>query len=730
MSRMRSGLIGFLALSALLVLSPATRGADDQAAKLWGDFIHYLRVAQLQLAASSGEALLAQNVPAEDLLAIIEASPYRNDYEKDLVRAHNIQAGDEAQAKRLAEVAAKVQAAITTAHTQVIRDPKRIRQAIQRLDDGQRANLNATSLLTEAGEYAAPQMVDVLLSRSAEDKALVPYVLDALVDIGRPMVAPLCQSMMQLPPIAQQQVARTLGQIGYPMALPYLKSVMETTDTAEEVKAAVQRSYTDIAKRSGVAQEIPAADLFLRLAVDYYKGAESLILEPQAPTNLVWMAENEGRLKYLRIPTPVFNDVQAMQASRRALALNPDLSPALSLWIAANFRRENNLPAGAADPSYGPDMRSPMYYASLAGPRHLHPVLEQAMADRDVPLTLDAIRALSATAGTQSILSNETGNQTLLAALNYPDRRVRFEAAFAIAGAMPTTPFTGSGRVLPVLASALRQSGKLYAVVIADDLEQANARAQQVRRAGNYEVLLGSSLATINDQVVNIAEVDVVVVALPAAEVDRTYADIRRNYKMQGAPVLLLVEGGDLVAVNRRYIDEPRATVSSATLSEAELASALNQALGSLGDERAMTDEQANAYALEAVGLMRDLAVAGNPVFDVSLTRAALADALTDPRSDVAIGASQVLAMLPGARAQEALAAGAMNVTRGNTVRVAILESLAASAKRHGARLSAEQTEKLLELVKTAKGPLADAAAQAHGALNLPTANAVRTIVE
>ncbi len=728
MSPMRSGLIGVLAFAALLSFAPASRAADEQAARLWGDFIHYIRVAQFQLAAGSGEALLNLNVPAEQLLAIVEDSPYRRDYEKDLLRARQLKAEDDEQAQRLAEVAGKVAKAIDDAQVELIRDPKRIGAAIERLDDGQRANMNAVRLLREAGEYAAPQMVDVLLSRAPQDRKLVAHVLEAMVSIGRPLVAPLSEAMMKLPPVQTQQVAGVLGRIGYPLARPYLKQVVDSPDANPDVKQAARQALADIAARSAMSAELSAAELFLKLGWDYYEGAESLILQPEASHNLMWIAENEGRLTYRQIPTPVFGDVMAMRSAKNALSLNPDLSPALSLWIGANFRRENNLPAGASDPSYGSEMRSPLYYANLAGPRHVHPVLGRAMSDRDADLALDAIETLAATAGTQSIISEDKGGQALLAALNYPDRRVRFEAAFAIARAMPEQEFTGSGRVIPVLSSALRQSGKLYAVVIADGMDHANVLGQRVRRTGNYEVILGQSLAAVSDQLINLAEVDVVVLSLPAAETDGVYADVRRNYKMQGAPVVMLASGGDLVALNRRYVDEPRALVTAAGAGEAELTAALEQALGPMAGGQVDAD-QAHRYARQAVGLLRDLAVDDNVVFDVSQAASALIEALGDPRQDIAVSSSQVLTLVETKDGQQALAAAALDDARATGVRIEMLKSLSTSAKMHGAKIAERQTGALLKLVRTAEGDLADAAAQAHGALNLPTAHAVEPIV-
>ena len=60
----------------------------------------------------------------------------------------------------------------------------------------------------------------------------------------------------------------------------------------------------------------------------------------------------------------------------------------------------------------------------------------------------------------------------------------------------------------------------------------------------------------------------------------------------------------------------------------------------------------------------------------------------------------------------------------------AMLASLAESATYFGNHLDAGQTDRLLELVNTGSGDLAIAAARAHGALSLPTANAVKLLTQ
>ncbi len=99
-----------------------------------------------------------------------------------------------------------------------------------------------------------------------------------------------------------------------------------------------------------------------------------------------------------------------------------------------------------------------------------------------------------------------------------------------------------------------------------------------------------------------------------------------------------------------------------------------------------------------------------------------------DGRDDVAIAAADVLAELDSSEAQAAIAASSLESL--GDVQIAHLRALASSANRFGNLANAQAADALLELVRTSEGDLALAAAQAHGALALPTSNAVKLLLE
>ena len=109
----------------------------------------------------------------------------------------------------------------------------------------------------------------------------------------------------------------------------------------------------------------------------------------------------------------------------------------------------------------------------------------------------------------------------------------------------------------------------------------------------------------------------------------------------------------------------------------------------------------------------------------------ALVGALGDARGPVQVAAAQALAAMPEADAQRGVAALAMKADAAEAVRIDAFKALAESVRRYGNQLSDEQAQQVIEVVTAAGAlPLKDAAAQALGALNLPSQKIKSLIVQ
>jgi hypothetical protein len=698
----------------MLLAAPALAQNQDPA-QLWADFNHYVRIARPDLAQAAASTLL-QAVDNPTLLDIVEQSDYADDYDQTLDRGSRMEG--------LADVAAQLRQRIQTARIERSREPQRIEQDIALLAEGERPYRNAVARLTAAGQYAAPQMLATL--QDPAKAQLHPYLITAMVGVGRPLVYPLSVALPQLPPATIRQVAQVLAEIGYPQPLPYLKQILEDSAVDAQTRRVVQVAYEKLLQTASLTVDLTAADLYLLLGQanfhDETTGKEIAGFDAAQGVGVVW--EYGPRIGLVPVPVPgqIYGDVRAMREAERGLRIRPDLDAALSLYLMANLRRENQLGPDEVDPSYSRDMKPAAFYAMLAGPLRLHDVLSQALADGDAQLALDAIDALAKTAGTDALINRDGVKQPLLSALAFPDRRVRFRAAQALANARPDAPFAGSDRVVPVLGEAVRQSELRYGLVIAPDQQILNELLATVGDLG-YEAFGGLSLSDVAGEVNARPGVDLIVTSGNVDAIEQLLGRTKDDYKLGSVPVLAVVTPGQQIDLQERLGDERRLQSTVAGDPEA-LAAAVEQITETMAGS-ALTAEQSTDFALTALALLGEIALNGQ-VYNVTDAQPAITAALNDPRQAVVAAAGMVLAVTPNAPAQQALADSALAYS--GDVQLDLLASLADSATHFGNLLTDSQANKISALAESSEGDLAITAARAHGALTLPSSSAVQMI--
>ena len=83
--------------------------------------------------------------------------------------------------------------------------------------------------------------------------------------------------------------------------------------------------------------------------------------------NIFWKWDGANGLVARDVPHEVFDDVMAMHHASAALNNNADNVHAMSVFVAANLRRDREL-AGQDDLVYGNLAYSPAFYATVFGP--------------------------------------------------------------------------------------------------------------------------------------------------------------------------------------------------------------------------------------------------------------------------------------------------------------------------------------------------------------------------
>lgn len=447
----------------LLAQQPATAPAvlaEGSLPDLWRNFLHFIVLGRAEAVEGFGQAILNAKPDPKELYTLWVNTDRSG---LKMVRARGIN-------KSIAAIADQLTAIINKGAKAVRMEPVEIARWIEMLGGGPREFQIGSERLIHAGEYAVPQIVDKLAEVRTSQVLRTPGHRAASIGQGG-------RSPAGGGPGGDGSVPAR-GHLSGPGQdrLCSRRPVSEGAGRAEAPAQADARCGPGCARRHRRQGRLkkPAAEMFYELALKYYNRHDSVNPDARYNTANVWYWKEAGELSNVVVPRDIFNEIYAMRAARKALEHDETFYPAVTLWLAANLRKEANLPEGTTDPTHPAGQPPASYYALSSGARYLQMVLARAMKDRDLIVAKGAITALEQTAGAKNLVQPvEGGAPSLVAALAYPVREIRYAAAAVLAEARPQKRFSGWNMVVPVLIQALRQTGTPSVVLAGPDLDRA-----------------------------------------------------------------------------------------------------------------------------------------------------------------------------------------------------------------------------------------------------------------
>jgi hypothetical protein len=415
----------------------------------------------------------------------------------------------------------------------------------------------------------------------------------------------------------------------------------------------------------------------------------------------------------------------AMRFAERALQLDGANSRAVATWIASNFSRELDTPEGYTNPAYGKDRRDAMYYAVAAGAQPTQMVLARALDGRRTPLVRKAIAAIERTAGA-SLLNNNSGRNPLLESLRYPNRRVQYEAALAIGSAQPAAAFDGSERVVPILGSCIRDAAAKYGVVIASTKEREQSLANVLRGLGYTVIPGGTSLSAAAQGVSEAPGVDVIISDLPGPSTAALVSEVRGNSRLAATPVLALGDAKAITDLGGAFSQDDGVRIIRTGSDPAQQAEAVTQ-LVERASGGSISGEEAQTYQTRALAVLRDLALANNPMLNPADASGALITALGQAKGGMRMQIAEVMSRIGDRQVQTSLMDSAMNA-QGDEM-IEMFGKVTQSAKKFGNMLDDRQVRRLVEMARSGSDAEATAKAALIGALSLPNDSIVPLIL-
>jgi hypothetical protein len=683
------------------------------------DYWHYASIARYELATAAAEIIAGANA---EPLAILKAF-------EDLVADKNARLPQERRVElyermlawqrvpQLKDSSAKLLGLFNKAKQTRRADGAFIKQNIERLSVNERAFELGCEQLRQSGELAVPFMISSL--QDPAQKAHHVAIRRAFREMGVKALSPLVAATQMKDWTTLGWVISTLGDLGYDNAIPYLVRLVHDKETPAPVRSIAMDSLLRLGVKNPM--ELNPAQLFYELAEKLYYEKASIAAEPGATTAYMWFWGDNGLAK-LNVPGAVFNEDMVLRCCETALKLDPSRSDAVSLWLAAAYKRQVELPEGAADPIWDKDHLDAHYYATASGAQHLHAALARALRDHNAAIAYHAIISLQEIAGNSNLFAGD--DRPIIDAMRYPDRQVRFEAAFTIAQTLPQKAFVGEDRVIPIMAEALAQTGKPGVLVIASSQDTVNGL--KVKFEKTYGVQGGTTADAAAANAASLPGVDVIVVNEDHAQIDRVFAIARDNMRLERSAILVRVSSD--AASPYAALAQSNPLISVTTASDDNLAEAIEAARKRAGG-LPIDEKVATHYALRSADLLERLAINRNQVLDLAVAQSAVLAGLDDARPDIIKAVGRVLANVDYKPAQIGLLTKILDEKTPDEMKIDLLNDLASNARLFGNKLQPAQSQSLTKLVATAATPeVRSAAAEAHGALNLP-ADQVKTLI-
>lgn len=235
-----------------------------------------------------------------------------------------------------------------------------------------------------------------------------------------------------------------------------------------------------------------------------------------------------------------------------------------------------------------------------------------------------------------------------------------------------------------------------------------------------------SSFTALQGDLVDTAGVDLFVVKTTPEAAKGIVSAIKNDPRVQASPILFISSSDQVPALRQELKGDRQVNVVRSGLDTQEMTTAVHTIIeDNLG--KLMSKEEADNYSSKAIMVLRQMAMKGGDVFDMTKAESALILALNTYTGDLRMAAAETLSWIKTDKAQTSLLDAALNEKDEGT-QVMLFADVAQSAKRSGSHITNAQKAELLNVVKTATGPAATAAAQAYGALNLPASDFVPLI--
>jgi HEAT repeat protein len=369
------------------------------------------------------------------------------------------------------------------------RDPAYINLLIGKLEKSEEERVVATLELAAVGPWAVPHLVAAMSDTPQDERRT--YCRVVLTKMGGRAVLPLAVALQSSDQRQVRSVALVLGDLADPRALPALLRCQAREDHEDTTKQVLASAIAAITDRAQIAAMPSAEELHLSEALRYFRDGPEVRDELAGAASLIWRWDDAGdgaaKLVSVRVPAYAWNELIAEELIFHGLAAYPTsaaLHPVLAAVYAAEISevgerarlaKDRTMPASSGADAADAIAERLAALAELpqrvrmAGAENLCRAVQQSLASERFDVAVALLRVLQERdiARPEAILPTvgeglnpAKPGSVLIAALDHPEKMVRYQAAITLASLDPSSGPTLDMAVVKGLADQLADSVK------------------------------------------------------------------------------------------------------------------------------------------------------------------------------------------------------------------------------------------------------------------------------
>jgi CheY-like chemotaxis protein len=469
-------------------------------------------------------------------------------------------------------------------------------------DDYRKKYMAIENLLSDVGQYCVPYCVETLGDRRNDQYRVDIIVL--LWRMSRDAVLPIIDILNSSNPFMRQNAAIILGHIGDRRAIPALLARFQDPEEDVHVKDSSKESALKITREKDIGDLGQAKEWYYGLAQDYYYDNLNVIVTSYRDWLYWFWTEDEQqphrKLAWRKVDRFEFNELLAEEACYEALALDDNYDDVWTLLLCVLFAELNEVESALEVMVQSEDIDGTVLdrfrqkrainekcqtICYTRGKQQLYKALRRSLDDRNALVAVSCINTLKDIKADGTMLPQpplpvdpnapkpRPGEEpppppppavgaSLIAALNYPDKRVRYAAAEALVFMNPVRtvprqpfyPFLDANKVVPTLIEAVGESAPRVILVIENDIQIANRTIDYIREIGYMPVLEKDGLNGLS-RAKSFPTQDLIIIAtdLPDMKAFEIIDALREDYRTKDVPIFVMAQETRLRVVKGLY---------------------------------------------------------------------------------------------------------------------------------------------------------------------------------